>query len=78
MYWAKYLQVVVLGEKILWLDQHEKEQMLKQNKTQEVSGLDVAGLQSMALICNRAMASVSAYGEVLAQTQKVVLEWPLK
>lgn len=43
MYWAKYLLVVILGEKILWLQQNEKQQMLKQNKPQVVSGLDVAG-----------------------------------
>lgn len=43
MYWAKYLLVVVLREKELWSEQHAKEQMLNQNKIQELSGLYVAG-----------------------------------
>lgn len=42
MYWAKYLLVVVVREKELW-SEHGKEQMLNQNKIQEVSGLYVAG-----------------------------------
>lgn len=62
----------------MWLEQHEKEQILNQNKTYEVSGLDLEGHKSMTLIHNRAMASVSAYGKVLAQTQKFALETPLK